>query len=65
MIKNTFYLILKARWSCRKNDLIRKMVKHNIYDIPTWLTNNCKAYIARYLTEEKQPENEVWSVNRI
>ena len=34
-----------------------------IYDVTTWLTNNYNAHIAQYLTKERQPDNEIWSVN--
>ena len=59
MMKNAFYFILKALfvlffswlfWSCRKNGLIRK-VNFKIQDVTTWLTNNCNAHIAQYLTK--------------
>ena len=28
-------------------------------------TNNYNTCIAQYLTKERQPDNEIWSVNRI
>ena len=34
-----------------------------IYDVTTWLTNNYNSHIAQYLTKERQPDNEIWSVN--
>ena len=27
--------------------------------------NNCNTHIAKYLDKQKQPVNEIWSVNRI
>ena len=36
-----------------------------MYDITAWLTNNYNPYIAQYLTKQKQPDNEMWSVNRM
>ena len=35
------------------------------YDVTAWLTNNDNKYIAQYLTKQKQPDSETWSVNRI
>ena len=40
-------------------------VNFKIHDVTTWLTNNCNTYIAQYLTRQKQPDNETWSVNRL
>ena len=40
------------------------MVNFKIYDVTTWLTNNCNTHIAQYLTKERQSDNEIWSVNR-
>ena len=30
----------------------------------TWLTDIYNPYIAKYLPKQKQPDNEIWSVNR-
>ena len=35
------------------------------YDVTAWLTNNDNNHIAQYLTKQKQPDSEIWSVNRI
>ena len=35
-----------------------------MYDVTAWLTNNCNTHIAQYLPKERQPDNEIWSVNR-
>ena len=34
-------------------------------DVTTWLTNNYNSYIDQYLTKQRQPDNEIWLVNRI
>ena len=39
------------------------MVNFKIYDVRTYLTNNYNVQIAQYLTKERQPDNENWSVN--
>ena len=31
----------------------------------TWQKNNYQTHIAQYLKKSRQPENEIWSVNRI
>ena len=36
-----------------------------IYDVTVWLTNNCNTHIAQYFTNQRQQDNESWSVNRI
>ena len=35
------------------------------YDVTAWLTNNDNKHIAQYLTKQKQPDSETWSVSRI
>ena len=35
------------------------------YDVTAWLTNNDNKHITQYLTKQKQPDSETWSVNRI
>ena len=35
------------------------------YDVTAWLTNNDNKHIVQYLTKQKQPDSEIWSVNRI
>ena len=36
-----------------------------IYDVTVWLTMNYNTHIAQYLTNYRQPNNEIWSANRI
>ena len=36
-----------------------------IYDVTAWSTKNYKTQIAQDLTNDRQPGNEIWSVNRI
>ena len=40
-------------WSCKKNGLKDKKDKVNFktHDAKAWLTNNCNAHIAQYLTK--------------
>ena len=35
-----------------------------MYDATAWLTKNYNTHIAQYLMNQRQPDNEVWSVNR-
>ena len=35
-----------------------------IHDVTAWLTKNYNTHIGQYLTNEMQPDNEIWSVNR-
>ena len=68
MMKYAIYFILKAlfvlkilrflSWAFRRNSVIRR------YDVTAWLTKNCNTHIAQYLTNYRQPDNEIWSVNR-
>ena len=39
-------------------------VNFEIYDVTPWLTKNYKTHIAQYLTNQRQPDNEILSVNR-
>ena len=60
MMKNAFYFALKALfvlkifkflswlWSCKKT------VNFKIYDVITWLTNNCNTYLHQYLRKQRQ-----------
>ena len=70
---NAFYFILKffpcSRYfltlrSCRKKGLKDK-VYFKIYDVKTWLTGNYDTHIAQYLMKKRQPDHDIWSVNRI
>ena len=40
-------------------------INFKIYDVTTWLTNTDNTCIAQYLTRQRQPGGETWSVNRI
>ena len=46
MMKSAFYFTLKA-FFC----LDYVVVEEKIYDVTTWLTNNCNTYIVQYLTK--------------
>ena len=37
-------------------------LSYKIYDVITWLTNNYSAHIPQYLKKERQPDNEIWSI---
>ena len=39
-------------------------INFEIYDVTALLTKNYNTHIAQYLTNERQPGNEIWSVNR-
>ena len=39
-------------------------VNFKIYDVSTWLTNNCNTHSAQYLGKSREPDNEVSTVNR-
>ena len=53
-------------FSWRKNSLTRKirLISKLITYVTTWLINNFNTYSAQYRTNWKQPDNEIWSVNR-
>ena len=38
-------------------------VNFEIYDVAAWLIKNYNTYIAQYLTNQRQSDNEIWSVN--
>ena len=69
MIKNVFYFILKALFVLKIFTFyidflimwLENRVKFKIYDVTTWLKNNCKTHITQYLTKQRQPDNEIWS----
>ena len=77
MVKNVFYFILKALFFleiffCLELLIMQKKrldqkdkVSFKIYDVTSWLTNNYNTHIDHYLVKQKQPDNEIWSVNRI
>ena len=35
------------------------------YDVKIWLTSNYNIHIAQYVTKYRQPDYEIWSVNRL
>ena len=51
-----------AMW---EKQLDKDRVNFEVHDVTTWFTNNCNAHIARYLTKKRQPDNEIWPINRI
>ena len=64
MMKNNFYFTLKARFllkilkflSClfvhvEKRPDYKDKVNSKIYDVTTWLTNNCNTHIEQYLNK--------------
>ena len=78
--KNAFYFILKPLfvpktlnflffWSHRKYGLVKKitlfffLVNFKCCDVIIWITNRYNT--AQYLTKQRPPDNETWSVNRI
>ena len=79
MMKNAFNFILKyifpfSRYLnfcldflvMQKKQLDQKhKVNVEIYDVKAWLTKNYNTHIAQYLTNKRQPDNEIWSVNKI
>ena len=53
-------------WWFRKKRLDYKdKVNFEIYDVTAWLANNYNTLIAQYLTNESQPDNEIWSVKEV
>ena len=40
-------------------------INFKIYDVTTWLTKYYNAHIAQYLRNYRQPNNDIWSVDRI
>ena len=45
-------------------DLLQK-ISFKIYKVKTWLINNYKTHIAQYFKKKRQPDNEIFSDNRI
>ena len=41
------------------------MVNFKIYDVTEWTTNNYNTHNAQYLKKLRQPDNEIWSADRI
>ena len=76
--KNALYFILKAFFVLKIFKFLSWLFGHvekpldwedevnfEIYDVTTWLTNNCNTYIAQYLKKLRQSDNEIWSVNNM
>ena len=41
------------------------MINFKIYDMPDLRKNNYNTHIAQYLEKLRQPDNGIWSLNRI
>ena len=65
MMKNAFYIILKAIFVLKIFNFFLFKVYFKIHDITTWLANNCNTHIAQYFTKKRQPDNDARSINRI
>ena len=78
MIKNAFYFSLKALFVLKVFKFLSSLFGREkkpldqtdkiifvIYDATAGLTMNYNTHIAQYLTNYRQPDNEIWSVNRI
>ena len=79
VIRNTSYFILKAVFVLKIFKFLSWLFEHlekmairlrldeanfKIHHATTWLTNNYNTYVTQYLTKWRQPDNEIWSVNR-
>ena len=53
-------LVMQEKWLDQK-----VKVNSNIHDVTTQLTSSCNTHIAQYLSKQKQPDNETWSINRL
>ena len=69
MMKNAFYFMLKALfvlkifkflWHVEKRLDQKDKVHFETYDVTAWLTENHNTHIAQYLTNYRQPDNEIW-----
>ena len=70
MLKALFILKIFTFWSwlfghVEKRFDKKAMVNFKIYDITDWTTDNYSTDIAQYLTNQRKPDNEIWSVDRI
>ena len=43
----------------------RDKVNFKVYDLTTWLTNNCYKHIDQHLRKLRQSGNEIWSFKKI
>ena len=41
------------------------MVNFKIYDVTDWAANNYNTHIAQYFKKLRQPNNEIWLINRV
>ena len=70
MLKTFFvlviFLLLSLVFGYLKKRLDKKaIVNFKIYDVTDWTTNNDNTHIIQCLREERQPDNKIWSVDRI
>ena len=78
--ENAFYFILKPLFVLKIFKFLSRLfgdvgktanykdkdkVNLKIHDVTTRFTNKCNTHIAQYLTKSRQPDNEIWSLNRI
>ena len=54
------FYVMQKKWLAQKDK-----VNLEIYDVTVWLTNKCNTHIAQYFTNQRQQDDEIWSVNRI
>ena len=47
-----------------KTAWLKNKVNYEIHDVTAWLTNY-NTHISQYLPNQRQPDNKIWSVNRI
>ena len=40
-------------------------INFKIYDVKDWIATNYNIHIAQYRKKLRQPDNEIWSVNKI
>ena len=54
------FLVMYEKWLDEKDK-----VNFEIHDGTSWFRNYCNKHIAQYLTNQRQPDNKIWSINRI
>ena len=75
MMQNAFYFTSKALFLLKISNFLschvarrlneKDTVNFKFYDVTAWLTSNRNVHIAQYFKNERQPDNEIWSVNRM
>ena len=78
MMKNAFHFTLKACLVVKIFKFLSSLFGHvekwldqkdkinfKIYDITTWLANDCNIHFDQYLKKHRQSGSEIWSVNTI